>query len=334
MRLNIDHYERPYVFVSSTADTLTTEWRSQIATYLADECGYRAMMWEDGRNFPFATTAEPSPAWDAVKAVTHSHVCIVVVGKRYGTTSPDGVHSWTHLEYLKAAESNIPVLVFALKSVWDARALYERNRSGDFSSVVDDVRVFDLLREVCGSYLVTPFETGSDIVVALRGEFAKMMGAFLRFSRAASWIWCEEQTENIEESADVIWIGTPDLYWDAEDPAFRRVVRANVIQRKTTYHYVVIDTPENRNRFLSMVGFYRQQLGDVEPDNVAIKWVPEESYPWPGEVALYEPNVPAKRRAVIVNAMEVQDRSRKYNVELGPSGCRRVFDKFNLLFEI
>lgn len=333
MRLNIDHYEPPYVFVSSTADALTLEWRRQIADYVIKECGYRAMMWEDGKNFPFATTTTPSPARDAVKAVSHSHIYVLIVGKRYGTTSPGTSYSWTHLEYLEATESSIPVFVFALRSVWDALPLYDRNPNADFSTVVEDNRVFRLLHEVRKSFLVTPFETGSNIVAELRGEFAKVMGALLRFSRMAPWVWCEEQTEQIEGAAEVVWIGTPDLYWDAEDPMFRKVVRGNVVHRKISYQYIVIDTPRNRAKFRAMLDYYTEHLGGAAPDNVAIKWVSATAYPWPGEVALYEPGVPSRQRGLIVNAMEVQDRSRKYNIELGPNCCQRLYNTFRLVLE-
>ena len=332
LRVNIPNYERPLVFLSSTADTLTREWRVQIAEYLKREYKYHVMLWEDGENFPYAVNSEPTPAEDAVSVVSCSHIYILVIGRRYGTISKKDGKSYTHQEFFKAVESKIPIFVFVLKDIWNAYQIYKQNPDAKFDGIVDSNNVFNLINDVISAnYIVHNFDIGHNIIEELQGEFSKLTGSLLRFSKDASWIWCEETTERIEKSASEIWIATPDLYWDVEDIVFRNVVRENIIERCIPYRYIIINNNESKLRFSNMIAYYKKVLNKI-PSYLKVKWINENKYPWPSEIAIYNPHKTIEMRAIIVNAMEVRNRDSKYNVELGPNCTRRLFEQYKRLW--
>lgn len=331
MKVNRLHYQAPTVFVSSTSGGLLNELRKNLGDFLGNQMGYLTWMWENGEFFPYADTAPTQPDLDAITAVRDCHIYILLIGPRYGTIRNGQNVSITHEEFLNALDANIPIYAFVKNNIWNSRDAYFNNPQGDFSAYVEDVRVYDFIRDIMNrNILIRGFEYGDEIISILRRRFANLSGAFLRFSKSCSWIWCEETTEEIEGVAEEMWIATPDLYWDWTNEVFRRIVQNNVIQRGVRYKYIILDTEENRERYNQMIDHYVQNDVDVN-NQIDVTWLSANDFIFPTETAIYNPNsidLP-KRKAIFVNAMEVADRNNKYNVMVGPDSFRRLLKIFS-----
>lgn len=94
------------VFISSTYSDLIEERRKIIEVLLLADCipaGMEAFVATDAKQF------------EVIKRVID--LCdyyVLIIGKRYGSTSPEAKISYTEMEYNYAIEKGIPVLVFAL----------------------------------------------------------------------------------------------------------------------------------------------------------------------------------------------------------------------------
>lgn len=116
--------------------------------------------------------------------VDEADFLVLIIGGRRGGTYVGSERSITNEEYLRARKRSIPILVFVRDDVWKARRLYARNPDGDFSSVVDDVRVFDFIDRVTSESednWIRTFNTVEDIVVILREQFSFFHQLFSRW---------------------------------------------------------------------------------------------------------------------------------------------------------
>jgi hypothetical protein len=98
---------------------------------------------------------------------------VLIVGGRYGTPV-DGGRSVTNLEYLEARAKGIPIYVFVLEPILNTLKVWQSNPEGDFSSIVDDVKVFSFVDEVrrISGHWVYGFREVADIETALRHQWA------------------------------------------------------------------------------------------------------------------------------------------------------------------
>src|SRR5699024_6826840 len=74
-------------------------------------------------------------------------IFVLIIGKRYGNTTDKG-RSITNLEYLSAKEINIPIYIFVDKDVIDNLYFWKKDKDEDFSSIVENVKIFDFVEEV------------------------------------------------------------------------------------------------------------------------------------------------------------------------------------------
>ncbi len=74
-------------------------------------------------------------------------IFILIVGNRYGYVTEKG-KSITNLEYMHAKEKNIPIFVFVSKQVQNNLSLWKANKNADFSSVVDNPKIFEFVDEI------------------------------------------------------------------------------------------------------------------------------------------------------------------------------------------
>jgi len=100
-------------------------------------------------------------------------IFVLVVGGKYGSETENG-KSVTNLEYLKAKAKGIPCYVFVQKPILTALSIWQKNRSGDFSGIVDSSKLFEFvesLRDPKENW-VFPFEYAQDIIGTLRAQLA------------------------------------------------------------------------------------------------------------------------------------------------------------------
>ena len=146
-----------------------------MARFIADQLGCRPLI-SEWPSFPI------DPDVDTVencrRRVEHdADILVLLVGGRYGSVDPGTARSVTNLEYLAARAKGIPVFAFVERGVLSALPIWRANRDGDFSSVVDDVRVFSFLEEIRDVHRVwmSEFDLAGEIIEALRSRLAHLL---------------------------------------------------------------------------------------------------------------------------------------------------------------
>jgi Domain of unknown function (DUF4062) len=272
---------------------------------------------------------------DTIQAAATADVFILVVGRRYGTDDATG-KSITEQEYEAAQESGIPIFVYVHDDVWEGYGAFRDGAITEDGYLywVDDRRVFAFVNRVTAvdGHRCRPFSSSSQVVDDFRAQIGNLLGGFLRFdSRASGWLWTEEYTREVESFARVVWILTPNFYWDYSDAEFRKLVSDNITVRKTVYYYLYQATDENEQRISEMVGDYRAALDNDDEWRSLVHYaaVPSEDFNWCTEQVMYDPGE-ARARGIIVDAMEGRDKMNKCNIELGRqkrSDFRRQFTR-------
>jgi uncharacterized protein DUF4062 len=109
-----------------------------------------------------------------IRVEREADVLILIIGGRYGSVDSTSSRSVTNIEYLAARAKGIPVYVFVERKVMSVLSVWRANKTGDFSSVVDDPRVFDFVEEVRDLHKVwmREFDLANEILEALRAQFA------------------------------------------------------------------------------------------------------------------------------------------------------------------
>jgi hypothetical protein len=305
------------VFISSTFEDLLSEIRDQLRSVL-EAANLLPLMSELG-DFKY-TYHNHSIVTDTIQAAATSDFYVLVIGRRHGTCV-DGEHSVTELEYAAARAAGIPTFVYVHEKVWEGYEAFRAGAVSDPKHWVDDDRVFRFITRVAAvdAHRCCPFSTGHQIIDDFRRQIANLLGGFLRFeARAAHWLWTEEYTRQVERSAKVVWILTPNFYWDYTDPDFRRLVYENVTIREVTYYYLYCDSRENMRRVEEMVSDYRDALGDDSwRARVNYAAIPADEFNWCAEQAMYDPGYGIREHGIVIDIMDERDKLNKTNIELG-----------------
>lgn len=149
--------------------------REDLARFVADGLGCRPLIseWSSFPIDPDVDTLENCRR----RVERDADILVLVIGGRYGFVDTASARSVTNLEYLAARAKGIPVFVFVEKRILSALPIWQANSDGDFSSVVDDVRVFSFIEEVRVVHRVwmSEFEFASEIIAALRSQLAHLL---------------------------------------------------------------------------------------------------------------------------------------------------------------
>lgn len=134
----------PTVFVSSTCYDLS-QVREDLKDYFEDNYGFTTLLSEFD-SFPIDPCIGTFE--NCLSNVDNlADIFILIVGNRYGYVTEKG-KSITNLEYLHAKEKNIPIFVFVSKQVQNNLSLWKSNKNADFSSVVDDAKIFEFVDKI------------------------------------------------------------------------------------------------------------------------------------------------------------------------------------------
>lgn len=171
----------PCVMVSSTCYDLR-QVRADLEKFLAQDLGYQPLL-SEFPSFPVdpdKTTIENS----RIRVEQNANILVLVIGGRYGSVDSPSNKSVTNLEYLAARAKGIPVYAFVEKRILAVLPLWEANPNGDFSSAVDNPRVFEFVRDVRtkDGVWMFEFEMAQDIVAALRFQFAHLLQESVRLT--------------------------------------------------------------------------------------------------------------------------------------------------------
>ena len=161
---------KPRSFLSSTCYDLA-DTRAALNTFLTS-LGHDVLASETPS---FGVTPGKHSHVACLDQVDNADFFILIVGGRHGGTHIGSEKSITNEEYRRALKRKIPVFIFVKKEVEGASRIYKKNPDGDFSVVVDDVRIFDFIdsiRSRSEDNWVRTFDTVEDIREGLRAQFA------------------------------------------------------------------------------------------------------------------------------------------------------------------
>ncbi len=159
----------PSVFISSTCYDLG-QVRLDLKSFV-ESLGYEAVISE---NSAFPVNPQADNVENCLVAVKNrADIFVLVVGARYGTKTISG-KSITNHEYLEAREKGVPIYVFLAQSIIHNLPIWRLNKDGNFSNIVDDVRLFEFAQELQGirGHWVFGFNSAQDIISALRNQWA------------------------------------------------------------------------------------------------------------------------------------------------------------------
>jgi hypothetical protein len=160
----------PSVFVSSTCYDLA-QVRQELRSFF-ESLGMVPVL-SEFPSFPV------DPNLDAIENCLagikeKADIFVLVVGGRYGSETENG-KSVTNLEYLEAKTKGIPLYVFVQKHILTAYSDWQKNRSGDFSEIVDSSKLFEfveLLHDPMEKNWVFRFDSAQDITKTLHVQLA------------------------------------------------------------------------------------------------------------------------------------------------------------------
>lgn len=131
----------PTVFVSSTCYDLSPV-REDIKNFFEKNYGFNTLI-SKFNSFPIDPCNGTFENYLS-NVDNLADIFILIVGNRYGYITEKG-KSITNLEYLHAKEKSIPIFVFVSKQVQNNLSLWKSNKDADFSSVVDNTKIFEFV---------------------------------------------------------------------------------------------------------------------------------------------------------------------------------------------
>ncbi len=198
---------KPQIFLSSTCYDLTST-RAQLNSFLSDY-GFEVL---DSQSSSFGVSPKRHSHSACLDQVENSDYLVLIVGKRRGGNFIGSEKSITNEEYNLASTLGIPIVVFLDKEVSSHRQSYKKNPSGDFSHIVEDVRIFNFIDYVSSGHednWLHPYENVTDIQEILKTQFAyylKLYSASLRKKdnkKAKDDLQLVEYPSNIEKLSEI-----------------------------------------------------------------------------------------------------------------------------------
>ncbi len=160
----------PVVFVSSTCYDLK-QVREDLKDFFEINYGFQAMLSEFS-SFPIdpciGTFENCLSNVDKL-----ADIFILIVGTRYGYVTERG-KSITNLEYLHAKAKGIPVFVFVDKQLHSQLKIWEANKEGNFSTIVDNPQIFKFVSEIYNEskQWIYTYESVRDITTTMKHQLS------------------------------------------------------------------------------------------------------------------------------------------------------------------
>lgn len=163
---------RVNVFVSSTCYDLA-QIRTDIKQCIID-MGHNPILSEN-KDFPVDTNL--SSVENCINAVKReADIFILIIGNKYGSVMEEG-KSITNTEFLTAVQKGIPIYTFTLKQMINILPIWEKNPSMDFSTTVDNPKIFEFISDIRKERGLWnfEFERAQDIVETLKAQFSILL---------------------------------------------------------------------------------------------------------------------------------------------------------------
>ena len=165
-----DLRKTPSVFVSSTCYDLK-QIREDMKEFIENNYGFEAILSEFD-SFPIDPCKGTFENFlDNVDQ--RADIFILIIGTRYGYVTDQG-KSITNLEYLHAKAKGIPLFVFVNKQIYNTLSFWRSNKDADFSSIVDNPKIFEFVAEIYdeSQQWIYTYESVNDIKTTLKRQFS------------------------------------------------------------------------------------------------------------------------------------------------------------------
>ena len=174
----------PTVFISSTCYDLKHE-REYLKDFFENNYGFETIL-SEFNSFPI----DPSigPCDNCLNNVdNYADFFILIIGTRYGYITDKG-KSITNLEYLHAKAKGIPIFVFIDKQLYTTWNIWKNNKDEDFSTIVDNPKIFDFLSEIYdeSQQWVYTYDNKKDITLTIKNQLCLIFSDGLIYRRKAS----------------------------------------------------------------------------------------------------------------------------------------------------
>ena len=117
----------------------------------------------------------------------HADLLVLIVGGRRGSFDASGTRSVVNAEYLEAKNKGISCFVFVDKQVWDLLPMYERNKTADFSPIVDHPEVFTFVGSLKSeARWIFPFAKTEEIISTLQTQLSTYLRMLVERGRAGT----------------------------------------------------------------------------------------------------------------------------------------------------
>ena len=157
------------VFISSTCYDLS-QVRADLCDFITG-LGHNPIMSE---SIDFPVNPHISTTENCINAVRdEADLLVLIIGNRYGSLLDSG-KSITNTEFLTAIRKGIPVYTFTYKPLAHYLPIWKSNPNADFSSVVDNIKVFEFLADVRNNRKLWnfEFEKAQDILSILKSQLS------------------------------------------------------------------------------------------------------------------------------------------------------------------
>ncbi len=170
------------IFVSSTCYDL-----SQIRTNMYDfieSNGHNPILSEF---FKFPVNPSKNTIDNCIDAVKqNADIFVLIVGNRYGGILESG-KSITNTEFLTAKNKGIPIYAFVDKTILNIIPVWQNNKDGDYSNIVDSTKIFEFVENLRSVEKIWTFEyeNAGDIISVLKTQlsylFKNALGLYAKY---------------------------------------------------------------------------------------------------------------------------------------------------------
>jgi len=117
----------------------------------------------------------------------NTDIFVLIIGNRYGSQI-DRDKSITNTEYLYAKSLGIPTYIFIAKSVLAIIPFWEKNKTGDFTNIVDSVKLFEFIQSIreTDKKWCFEFEKAQDIITVLKVQLPHLFKEAIELQRKFS----------------------------------------------------------------------------------------------------------------------------------------------------
>lgn len=167
---------KPRIIISSTCYDLS-DARSALTAFLVE----RGFDVENSQLPNFGVDPKLHSHTACIEAVKQCDYLILIIGGRYGGTYIGSTKSITNEEYRKAVKMGIPTLIFVDERVENSIRLFKKNPTADFSSIVDNTKIFDFVENIragaTNNWIFT-YKNVSEIIETLKAQIAHYLLLF------------------------------------------------------------------------------------------------------------------------------------------------------------